>query len=183
MIQAKLIWSSARKNPTGASSTALPAEWFNKGHSHEVSPTNVADLASSFPLAFTQSPKRVCRTPPFTPSPLSKAFVPRRRPVPASPAHAPEANRVKRRRKALTDTAPTDDLASAPSSSSSSHGASASSALQPNFMSPERVLCKDYYSKARAAACLFSPGQEAAERLIALRHAFSPCKQRSVAPL
>lgn len=29
-----------------------------------------------------------------------------------------------------------------------------------------------------AADCLFSPGQEAAKRLIAMRHAFSPCKQR-----
>jgi len=176
MEEAKFLPASE----TAAIGTSLappPSEWFNKDHVQDVSPTNVADLFSSVPLAFTQSPKRVCGTPPVTPA-KTIVIVPRRRPAPC-PSTPPLVqdgnNRSKRRRKALTDTAATDDLAA-------SSIPCPPAPLRPIFfMSPERVLCSDYQYKARVAAALFSPGQEAAERLVALRHAFSPCKQRTTA--
>lgn len=175
MEKAKLIPAS-EPAPIGNSMRPPPAEWFTKEHANDVSPTNVADLFSSVPLAFTQSPKRVCGTPPATPV-KPTVIVPRRRaaPCPSSPAHLQEGgNRSKRRRKALTDTAATDDMAAA-----YSIPCPPAPLRQNFFMSPERVLCSDYQYRARIAAALFSPGQEAAERLVALRHAFSPCKQRS----
>jgi hypothetical protein len=177
MEEAKFLPASETA-PIGTSLAPPPAEWFNKDQVQDVSPTNVADLFSSVPLAFTQSPKRVCGTPPVTPA-KPTVIVPRRRaaPCPLSPPIVQDgSNRSKRRRKALTDTAATDDLAA------SSSIQCPSAPLRPNFfMSPERVLCSDYQYKARVAAALFSPGQEAAERLVALRHAFSPCKQRTSA--